>query len=182
MKKENKNNDINEQSAMINISYEILKSHKEPMSIYELISKVLKIKQIDEKEIDKVSQLYLDIVSSGRFVFYGNDLWSIKNNNLHLWDKEYFVNDKEATEENQKTHHLENEILDFDDFTTKNKMSDVIEEEKEEEHLEEYELELHDDKLDNETIINDDNIKDKTEIVEEEDMINEYEYFYEDHK
>ncbi|PQP79203.1 DNA-directed RNA polymerase subunit delta [Candidatus Phytoplasma phoenicium] len=176
MKKENKNNNIDNQSSMINISYEILKSHKEPMSIHKLISQVFKIKQIDEKEIDQVSQLYLDIVSSGRFVFYGNDLWSIKNNNLHLWDKEYFTIDKQETEEIQIAH-LDKEILDFEDFTTKNKINDDIIEE-EEEKLEELDLELQEDKLDHEAIINANGNKNKDEIVEEE----EYEYFYDDYK
>lgn len=166
MDKNNKN--IDQSNSMIDISYQILLKKQAPMSIQELIKNVCKIKKINSKDIDACLQLYLDIVSSGLFVFCGNDLWDIKKNNLNLWDQEYFLdpNDKETKETNIKTEDIEKEILDFKDFDLKkeeNKEHEEIEEQEDNEKNEEK------DKLDSDLLDeNDDNLDDNDDKIEEE--------------
>ncbi|MDV3167046.1 MAG: DNA-directed RNA polymerase subunit delta [Vigna little leaf phytoplasma] len=183
MKKKNLNNNINQNDSMINISYEILKSNGNEMPIYDLIYRVLEIKQIDKEDINKISQLYLDIVSSGRFVFCGNDLWNIKNNNVHLWDKEYFADDKT---ENQIINS-NNKIPELKDFKLENYEIDGISKEEElETNIEDLDFNINDDNLDHDIIdeqLNDEEeIKDKEENTDEEELMHDYQYFYENIK
>ncbi|MBP3059345.1 DNA-directed RNA polymerase subunit delta [Texas Phoenix palm phytoplasma] len=114
-KKEHKNNFSDE--SMIDICYDILKENRLiPMPIKTLVKKVFQIKKIDIKNYEKFSQLYLDIVSSGRFMFYGNDLWGIKKNNLFLLDKNNFVSEEAVKEKKISSASEKEDIIDFDEF------------------------------------------------------------------
>ncbi|MDV3170989.1 MAG: DNA-directed RNA polymerase subunit delta [Candidatus Phytoplasma stylosanthis] len=129
LQKENKKNSLLD--SMVDISYQILYQNKESMKIEQLIKKVFEIKKIDLNNKEKISQLYLDIILSGRFVFLGNDLWDIKtSNNLNLWDQDYFI-DSKAKEEEIGTNDIEKEILDLDDLEQKKDDNIEIEDDKE---------------------------------------------------
>ncbi|TVY12379.1 DNA-directed RNA polymerase subunit delta [Candidatus Phytoplasma pini] len=147
MKKKNSiQNDLNivNSISMLELSYQILENNRDPMSIHQLIKKVLEMKKIDISDENKISQLYLDIILSGRFVFHGNDLWSIKKNNLSLWDQEYFILD---TIEEKLIN--DEEILDFDEFVLRNKKKkDNTEEEKDANNFEHLDEALEDNEED----------------------------------
>jgi DNA-directed RNA polymerase subunit delta len=173
-----KKDQINNNNSMIDISYQILQQNKQSMSIYQLMEQVFKIKQLDFTNIEKVSQLYLDIVLSGLFVFNGQDLWCVKADNLHLWDKEYYIekDDKDGEEQTD----IDYKILDFEDFTLKSKNDDINDEDSDEneEEIEEA-LDIDSEHLDNDikkpqvdlNSVSDDDDKD-------DDINNEYDYLY----
>ncbi|WBL31628.1 DNA-directed RNA polymerase subunit delta [Candidatus Phytoplasma sacchari] len=116
MKKDEKSNF---EKSMLDLSYEILKKNKKPMSIYKLMEKVFILKKMDFNNKDIVSQLYLDIVLSGNFVFHGNSFWSVKEGNLNLWDQEYFSNVKNEKNDfikQEDSVEIEKKIFNFNDF------------------------------------------------------------------
>ncbi|WP_341266793.1 DNA-directed RNA polymerase subunit delta [Candidatus Phytoplasma fraxini] len=166
----NNKKEINPSNAMIDIAYQVLFQNKEPMIIQELIKKVFEIKQMDINNKDVCCRLYVDIVTSGLFIFCGNDLWNIKANNLHFLDQEYFnENDKLSPE-------IDKEILNFQDFDVKKDQNKDNEDEKEE--LDEDKLDSLDISLDN-SDDNDDKLEEEFEHVnksKEEDENEEEEY------
>ncbi|WP_238055044.1 DNA-directed RNA polymerase subunit delta [Candidatus Phytoplasma ziziphi] len=169
------NKKIDSSSPMIDISYQILSQNKEPMHIQQIIEEVFKIKKLDINNKDICVQLYLDIVSSGCFIFCGDDLWNIKANNLHFWDKDVFVNPNEQKIEIPK--NLEKEILDFNEFDLKPK-SNEENNENEEEKLNDIPLDSLDINDEKEEVEIDDIEKNKNN-EEEDEYINDYEeYFY----
>ncbi|MEZ0180580.1 DNA-directed RNA polymerase subunit delta ['Camptotheca acuminata' phytoplasma] len=181
------NKEINVLDSMVDLSYQILYQNKEPMSINELIKKVFEMKNIESDDKDKFIQLYLDIVSSGRFVFVGHDLWNIKTNNLHLWDQDYFTVLKGEESETQDVIYEGKEILDFKEFDLdKNKNDEDISEDENEDDvkLEDKELDLN---IDSEVLdIPEENIEeelfdniDKNTNTEENEFVNdEYEEYF----
>lgn len=77
--------------AMLEVAEAILKDHNEPMTIQTLIQKVVEIKDLDSEDIDRITQLYMDITQSAKFVYCGEDQWDLKERNLELWDKDGFA-------------------------------------------------------------------------------------------
>ncbi|WP_323847829.1 MAG: DNA-directed RNA polymerase subunit delta [Phytoplasma sp.] len=174
----NNNKEINPSNSMIDIAYRILSQNKEPMVIQELIQKVFEIKKMDINNKEICARLYLDIVSSGLFIFCGNDLWNIKANNLHFLDQEYFEEDEKLL-----PTEIDEEVLDFNDFDLNKEKTKDNEDEKEELEEELDVLDIPLDRLDD----NDEKLeeefngvdKNKEEDENEEEYINGYDdYFY----
>ena len=61
---------------------------KKELTIDEIISYVFESKKLDKTNIDLVTNFYMDLTTSGKFVYCGQDKWALKKNNLDLWDKD----------------------------------------------------------------------------------------------
>lgn len=136
-----------ESLAMIDVAEIILKENTEPIKINDLIAKVVEIKGVSEEDFEKITQLYMDITQSGKFVFCGDELWDLKERNLELWDKDgyAFVQLDDVEEEVED----DDDELEFTEFT----LDDIEEED---------EIEEEDD---------DDETDDKEELEEEKEYI-----------
>ncbi|XXP77021.1 MAG: DNA-directed RNA polymerase subunit delta [Lettuce witches'-broom phytoplasma] len=173
-----KKNLIDPNNSMVDISYQILQQNKTSVPIYQLMEQVFQIKKLDFTDVEKVSQLYLDIVLSGLFVFNGQDLWCVKADNLHLWDKEYYAEKDDKDDEEQTD--IDHKILDFEDFTLKPKNDDSHDEDSDE-HEEEIEeaLDIDSEHLDNDIKKTQVDFNSVSEDDDKEDDINdEYDYLY----
>ena len=134
-------NDNLKTMAMIDVAEHLLKENKEPMGIQELVQKIRGIKDMPADDIDRLTQLYMDITQSAKFVYCGEDKWDLKERNLELWDKDGYafvtLDDEEDDEE---------EDLDFTEFILedveeeKAKVSDEDDEEEVKDEEEEKEL------------------------------------------
>ncbi|HEY8405779.1 MAG TPA: DNA-directed RNA polymerase subunit delta [Acholeplasma sp.] len=129
-------NDNIKELSLLEVVERILKESAEPISIYELLDKAAQEKGIDTTNVDLMSQFYMDITLSGKFVFVGDDKWALKDGHLEFWDKDgyAFVTPEEVDE-------IDDEELDFTEFN----LDDM-----EEEH--ESEDEENDEELDEEII------------------------------
>ncbi len=173
-----KKNLINPNNSMVDISYQILQQNKTSIPIYQLMEQVFQIKQLDFTDVEKVSQLYLDIVLSGLFVFNGQDLWCVKADNLHLWDKEYYA--EKDDKDDEETTDIDHKILDFEDFTLKSKNYDSHDEDSDEneEEIEEA-LDIDSEHLDNDIKKPQVDLNSVSDDDDKEDDINdEYNYLY----
>lgn len=114
--------------AMIDVAEMLLKGQPNPMTIQQLIKSVAEIKSISLDDIDKLTQLYMDITQSAKFVYCGDDQWDLKERNLELWDKDgfAFVHAEEIEEDVE-------EDLDFTEFILEDEEEEVVEVEDEEE-------------------------------------------------
>jgi len=162
-----------ESLAMVDIAYELLKESNKPLAIQEIFHKVAEIKKIDLDDVNKITQLYVDITRSAKFVYCGDDKWDLKDGNLHLWDDDgsSFVEKdiilSEISEEEIELLNADEEILE-----------DVIEllEEDEEILEEDEEKEIKPIKLDDEFDLSD-------EVYNEDDyneIMDDYEDMYDD--
>lgn len=70
----------------------LLKESNEPINIHQLIKSVHEIKGIRLDDVDKLTQLYMDITLSVKFVYCGDDKWDLKERHLEIWDKAGFEN------------------------------------------------------------------------------------------
>jgi DNA-directed RNA polymerase subunit delta len=104
-------NDNYKTMAMIDVAEQLIRDQKEPMDIQELIKQIREIKEMSADDIDRLTQLYMDITTSAKFVYCGEDKWDLKERNLELWDKDgyAFVTMDEVEED-------EEEDLDFTEF------------------------------------------------------------------
>lgn len=127
--------------AMIDVAEALLKGQAVPMTIQQLIQSVAEIKSISLDDIDKLTQLYMDITQSAKFVYCGDDQWDLKERNLELWDKDgfAFVHAEEIEEDVE-------EDLDFTEFILEDEEEEVIEVEDEEEEVEVEDEEIKEEK------------------------------------
>jgi DNA-directed RNA polymerase subunit delta len=77
--------------AMLDVAEILLKESTKPLTIQEIIKGVAEIKEISLEDIDRMTQLYMDITQSAKFVYCGDDQWDLKERNLELWDKDGFA-------------------------------------------------------------------------------------------
>lgn len=89
--------------SMVEIAEDILKSEGKK-NIYDLIDQIALLKDISKEDSEKMTQLYIDMTLSAKFVFCGNDEWDLKENSLDLWDKDgsFFNTAEEAVEEEEE--------------------------------------------------------------------------------
>ena len=116
--------------SLLDIIEEILKNSAEPISIYELIETAAKAKGLDHEDVDAMTQLYMDITLSGRFVFVGDDKWALKDGNLEFWDKDGY-----AFIQPEEIEEIEEDEIDFSEFNLED-----IEEDEEDDYEDEEEL------------------------------------------
>jgi DNA-directed RNA polymerase subunit delta len=125
--------------AMLEVAEVLLKESPKPLTIQQIIQSVAEIKTISLDDIDKLTQLYMDITTSAKFVYCGDDQWDLKERNLELWDKDgfAFVHADEVEEDVE-------EDLDFTEFVLEDE--EEVEVEVDDEEVEEVDEEIKEEK------------------------------------
>ena len=132
-------NDKLKSLAMLEVAEVLLKENPKPMTIQQIIQSVAEIKSISLDDIDRLTQLYMDITTSAKFVYCGDDQWDLKERNLELWDKDgfAFVHAEEVEEDVE-------EDLDFTEFVLEDE--EEVEVEADDEETEEVDEEIKEEK------------------------------------
>jgi DNA-directed RNA polymerase subunit delta len=125
--------------AMLEVAEVLLKESPKPLTIQQIIQSVAEIKSISLDDIDRLTQLYMDITTSAKFVYCGDDQWDLKERNLELWDKDgfAFVHAEEVEEDVE-------EDLDFTEFVLEDE--EEVEVEVDDEEVEEVDEEIKEEK------------------------------------
>jgi DNA-directed RNA polymerase subunit delta len=126
---------------------------KKELTIDEIISYVFESKKLDKTNIDLVTNFYMDLTTSGKFVYCGQDKWALKKNNLDFWDK-----DGHAFTDYEEEPELDVEDdLDFTEFNLEDielpSEKESLEEESQEEEKEPIETPLSEEMMENENRI-----------------------------
>ena len=107
---------MNKNQSMVDIVDQYLRETKKPQELSAIVEYVAKEKDFETTDIDRINQLYLDISTSGKYVYIGDNKWDLKERNLEFWDKDgiAFLTD----EEKQKLNDTSDDYidLDFSDF------------------------------------------------------------------
>ncbi len=160
------------QMSMLEVACMLMEKKRTSQPIKKLIKEVLEIKGIDDPTGDISAQLYVDITTSSKFVYMGNEEWDLKiRQSLDEWDK-----DGSAFNENVEEDD-DDEDLTVDDYILSDDDEDSTEDEDEDiksyEEDEEDEV-ISDDEEDEELI--DDVEEDIIPLEDEENFMDEETY------
>lgn len=132
---------MNAQKSTIEVAIELMEKKKLPQNIMKLMNEVSEIMGVDGEDPEFLAQLYIDITTSARFIFCGDDMWDLKERQVDLWDKDgSFFNDKDLVEEE------DDDDLTLDDYN----LDDEEDEDNYEYDDDEYETDTDDDEEDDE--------------------------------
>ena len=138
---------------------------KKELTIDEIISYVFESKKLDKTNIDLVTNFYMDLTTSGKFVYCGQDKWALKKNNLDFWDK-----DGHAFTDYEEEPELDVEDdLDFTEFNLEDIELPSEKESLEEEKIAEEEKETIEPPLSGEMMEKENRILREEKIAEEEE-------------
>jgi DNA-directed RNA polymerase subunit delta len=170
------------QMSLLEVALKIMNEKGTVVNIYDLINEVLAAKGIDDPDNVYATQLYVDITTSSKFVYMGDDNWDLKSRqSLDKFDKDgAFFNPKGAEdaydddEDEEIFDDEDDEELDEEDEDEESDDEDEDEDDESEEDEDEDEESYDDlDSEDEESDEDDDNSID-------EDKYNEYMDDYED--
>lgn len=125
-------NKIKESLSMLELAELYMKEKNENTPLQDIINYIFEIKGFKLNDFQKLNAFYLDLTHSALFVFCGDNLWNLKENNLELWDKEGFayVGDVDASEEDVE-EDVEFTDFNIDDITLPSNEETIIEEDDE---------------------------------------------------
>ena len=128
--------------SLLEIAIEIQSKSKENTTFVDLFNKIAEQEDLSEEEkAECIAQLYTDIVSSGDFVYCGEDLWNLKSNlKIDALDSEFYSEhagtdeveeEKPAKKQSRKKKKAEKmegeenvELHDFDELVQDNEDDD----------------------------------------------------------
>ena len=107
------------QMSLLEIAVALMEQKRGQQNIRSLIKEVFEIKGIDDEDGSITTQLYIDITTSSKFVYMGNDEWDLKSRqSLDQYDKDgsafnTYVEEEEEIDELGEDD-LEDELEDED--------------------------------------------------------------------
>ena len=151
------------QMSLLEVAVMLMEQKKAPQSIRTLIKEVLEMKGLEDVDLSLSTQLYIDITTSSKFVYMGNEEWDLKSRQSL---DEY---DKDGSAFNTKEDLEDEELEEFED--------DYVEEDEEDEDYlddddddEDY---LDDDDDDDDDEDDEDNLDDEDSIIDD-DLVERY--------
>ena len=178
------------QMSLLEVAIYLMEQKKAQQNIRALIREVLEIKGLDDADGKLATQLYIDITTSSKFVYMGNEEWDLKcRQSLDEYDKDgsaFNVKGADLDDEPlEDEEDIEEESLDDDEDEY-----DEDEEDDEDEYDDEYEDEDEDSEYEDEYDEDEDAIIDGelTERYSEDDfnedkyndLMDDYEDMYEE--
>lgn len=106
------------QMSLLEVAVKLMEQKRSVQNIMSLIKEVLEMKGITDEEGEYTTQLYIDITTSSKFVYMGNDEWDLKSRqSLDEYDKDgsAFNSNEEVDEEDEIESLDEDDLLDDDD-------------------------------------------------------------------
>lgn len=171
------------QMSLLEVAVKLMEEKRGKQNIMSLIKEVLEMKGLSDEDGEFTAQLYIDITTSSKFVYMGNDEWDLKSRQSL---DEY---DKDGSAFNSKTDEFEDEDeLDIIDDEDEESDEDDEDSDEDDEDFDEYDDDEESDEDDEESdeYDDEDDLDDGEELeryTEEdfnEDKYNDYMDDYED--
>lgn len=91
-----------QQMSMLEVALKLMNEKRTKQPISKLIKEVLEMKGIVDENGEHSAQLYIDITTSSKFVYMGNDEWDLKiRQSLDEWDKDGSVFNTDVVEDDE---------------------------------------------------------------------------------
>lgn len=170
------------QMSLLEVALKIMEEKGTTVNIYDLIKEVLAAKGLEDPDNVYATQLYVDITTSSKFVYMGEDVWDLKSRqSLDQFDKDgASFNPKGAEGDAIDDDEDEDDFDDFDDEDEdEDRDEDEDDEDRDEDEDEESEEDEDEEPYDDEESEEDDESEDEDNSIDE-DKYNEYMDDYED--
>ena len=119
------------QMSLLEIAVALMEQKRGQQNIRSLIKEVFEIKGIDDEDGSITTQLYIDITTSSKFVYMGNDEWDLKSRqSLDQYDKDGSAFNTNIEEEEEIDELGEDDLE--DDFEDEEQDEDDFEDEEDE--------------------------------------------------
>lgn len=141
------------QMSLLEVAIYLMEQKKAQQSIRALIREVLEIKGLDDADGKLATQLYIDITTSSKFVYMGNEEWDLKcRQSLDEYDKDgsaFNVKGADLDDEPiEDEEDIEEESLDDEDNYDEDEDEDDEYEEEDDEYEEDEEDSEYEDEYD----------------------------------
>ena len=171
------------QMSLLEVAVSLMEQKRNPQNIRTLIKEVLEIKGIVDEDGSVTAQLYIDITTSSKFVYMGEDEWDLKlRQSLDQYDKDGSAFNTGVEEEEEEIDNLDED--DLDDLGDEDEEDDEDEdEEDDDEYLDdEDDEEYEDDEEDSDDgeLEDDETLERYSEDDFDEDKYNDYMDDFED--
>ena len=165
------------QMSLLEVALKIMEEKGGVVNIYSLIDEVLALKGLEDSDNTLATQLYVDITTSSKFVYMGEDNWDLKSRqSLDQFDKDgASFNPKDGSFEEDEEDENDEDDLDEDDESDEDDEDEDEKDESEEDEESEEEEEYFEDEEDE----SDEDDEDEDDSIDEE-KYNEYMDDYED--
>ncbi len=180
------------QMSLLEVAIYLMEQKKTRQPIRELIKEVLEMKGLDDLDGALATQLYIDITTSSKFVYMGNEEWDLKvRQSLDEYDKDGSAFNTKGEDLDEEDEDLSDEDSDeYEDDEYDEDEDEDSEEDEEDEDSDEYgDDEYDDDEEDEDSEDDEDSIIDgeETERYSEDDfdedkyndLMDDYEDIYE---
>lgn len=168
------------QMSLLEVAVALMEQKRTVQNVYTLITEVLEMKGLTDEDGSLTAQLYVDITTSSKFVYMGNDEWDLKiRQSLDMFDKD-------GSAFNQKDEDFDDEeIDDLEDSLDEDDLDDMDEDDMDEDDdSDSDEDDEDDDDSDDDIDFDDEDDDDSDDVYDdedfEEDKYNEYMDDYED--
>ena len=173
------------QMSLLAVAVKLMEQTQGVKNIRALIKEVLELKGLSDEDGSISTQLYIDITTSSKFVYMGNDEWDLKSRqSLDEFDKD-------GSAFNSKDDEIDDELdddLDEDDLDDEDEDEDDLDDEDEDEDDldDEDEDDFNDDDEDEDDLDDEDDLNDGEDMERyseegfNEDKYNDYMDDYED--
>lgn len=162
------------QMSLLEIAVQLMEQKRSPQNIRTLIKEVFEIKGIVDEDGSLTAQLYIDITTSSKFVYMGEDEWDLKlRQSLDQYDKDGSAFNTGIEEEEEEIDDLDEDDLD-EDYD-----EDDSDDEDDEDTDDEY-FDDEDDSDDEDELDDDETLERYTEDDFDEDKYNDYMDDFED--
>ena len=107
------------QMSLLEVAVKLMEQKRGVQNIRNLIKEVLEMKGLNDEDGEYATQLYIDITTSSKFVYMGNDEWDLKiRQSLDEFDKDgsaFNSKDDEVEEDEVVEDNLDEEDLETSD-------------------------------------------------------------------
>ena len=133
------------EKSLLEVAVELMERKRTAQNIYSLIKEALEIKGLTDEDGSLTTQLYVDITTSSKFVYMGDDEWDLKyRQSLDQFDNDGSAfnskDDEYDDEEDEEIDDLDED--DLDDYDSDDESDD--DDEYEDDDDDEYDVEFDD--------------------------------------
>ena len=171
------------QMSLLEVAVKLMEQKRGVQNIKSLIKEVLEMKGLTDETGEYTTQLYIDITTSSKFVYMGNDEWDLKSRqSLDEYDKDgsAFNSKSDEYEEEDEIDSLDEDDLESDEDEDIDEDEEEDSDDYEEDELDEEEEESYDDSEDEDDLSDGEDMERYTEEGFNEDKYNDYMDDYED--
>lgn len=155
------------QMSLLEVAIILMEQKRAPQAIRSLIKEVFEMKGIEDNDSSLAAQLYIDITTSSKFVYMGNEEWDLKSRqSLDEYDKDGSAFNAKGADLEEEVVEPELDDLEDEDFDDEDDVLPV--------YLDEEDLEDDEEDEDDDDLEEDIELEDDLDSLIDDDLVERY--------